>query len=184
MMLQFIPAIIIALVGFYGQHIVTVLTETLPSFGQTMGSSGTLTVREGGWEGFFNTAVGPAMRSYNLDRIYLMAAAAALLALVVGLLRARARRAGEQPRARWVTGLLLVWLASMPLFLFVDYYVDQALKEYWFALPAVATLAGAWLWSLWRRHGPAQLFAGLFLLLLAWSSVSLWVFRLLLHSRG
>jgi hypothetical protein len=61
--------------------------------------------------------------------------------------------------------------------------VDQALKEYWFALPAIAVLGGAWLREIAGRGRAGAAFASLLLVVLVWSSLSLWIFRLFLHNR-
>jgi hypothetical protein len=81
---------------------------------------------------------------------------------------------------------LVAWLLTLPLFTLADFWVDQALKEFWYSLPAVAVVAGVWLLVFLRRSSGSRLFSLLVWLLavtLVWQSLSLWVFRLFFHGR-
>jgi len=88
--------------------------------------------------------------------------------------------------AAWQHVWLGAWLATFPLFALADFWVDQALKEFWYALPAIAVVGAMWLLSVLDR-GPASLLrramVGMIALTLTWQSLSLWVFRLLFHNR-
>jgi hypothetical protein len=82
----------------------------------------------------------------------------------------------------WLAG----WLLVFPLFTLADFWMDQALKEFWYALPAVAVVGGVWLLAVLARSRGSGAFNVLFWLLLAtltWQSLSLWVFRLFFHNR-
>lgn len=86
----------------------------------------------------------------------------------------------------WREVWVAVWLLTFPIFTLADFYVDQALKQFWYALPVVAVVAGAWLITLIRRGKGSRLYSYLAYLLfatLAWQSISLWVFRLFFHNR-
>ncbi|PZR94805.1 MAG: hypothetical protein DLM69_12145 [Candidatus Chloroheliales bacterium] len=81
--------------------------------------------------------------------------------------------------------LLLAFTLTGLLFFIANYYVDMAMKQYWWALSAMA-LTGGWLLDrLWRRLGQrtGAIIVALTLALFAVSSLWLWVYRLLLHNR-
>lgn len=183
--------IAIALAGFYGAYMVEFVTESIPTLlgatGDTSaGAGGSVTTREGGLLGFLENSVLKAVQSYGLAMVFSLGLAGFGLALAEWWQRRRGAAAGIgtlPARAPWAFGLLTAWVISLPLFTAADYVVDQAFKEYWFALPAQAILAGAWLRAVARRGRAGALWTTLLGVLLVWSSLSLWVFRLLLHNR-
>jgi hypothetical protein len=187
LLLTFVAGIAIALVGFYGAYVGEFLTVSIPTLlGATAdtgtGAGGSVTTRTGGVLGFLTDSVGKAIQSYGLAPVFGLGLAGFGLAFAEWW----TRRRGEEvrpARSAWAFGLLTLWLISLPLFTAADYVVDQALKEYWFALPAVAILAGAWLRVVAGRGRAGAALVSLLTLVLVWSSLSLWVFRLLLHNR-
>lgn len=188
--LSFVAGIAIALAGFYGAYLGEFLTVSIPTLlGATAdtgaGAGGSVTTRAGGFVGFLTDSVGKAIQSYGLAPVFGLGLAGFGLALGEWWTRRKAP-AGSGPRparAAWAFGLLTAWLISLPLFTAADYVVDQALKEYWFALPALAVLAGAWLRVIALRGRAGAALTALLAVVLVWSSLSLWIFRLLLHNR-
>ncbi len=189
LLLSFVAGIAFALVGFYGAYLGEFLTVSIPALlGATAdtgagGSGGSVTTRSGGVLGFLTASVGKALQSYGLVPVFGLGLAGWGLALAEWWGR-RGRGAAVRPaRSAWAFGLLTIWLISLPLFTAADYVVDQALKEYWFALPAIAILAGAWLRAVAGRGRSGAWLTGLLALVLVWNSLSLWIFRLFLHNR-
>ncbi len=160
---------------YYGQYVDDVLGSTLPTFGQAMQEQGQLTTLRPSWGAFLTDHLAVAMQNYHLAGVYALALAG------TGLLF-WARRPAPAP-APWQRIWLAAWLAIFPLITLADFWVDQALKEFWYALPAVALAGGAWLIVLWQRGRLARLLVALLGTLLVWQSLSLWVFRLLFHNR-
>ncbi|HUP27026.1 MAG TPA: hypothetical protein VM409_01220 [Chloroflexia bacterium] len=186
---------VLALAIYYGQYVGKVLGETLPTFGQAIEEQGKLTtLRPSAWD-FLTGHLAGAMQSYNLAIVYTIALAGALLYFASGGLRHRADKVFElvsrSPLAAigpvpWQQVWLAVWLFTFPLFTLADFYVDQALKEFWYALPAVAVVGGRWMLALALKGKHQQVYTLLFYLLsavLVWQSLSLWVFRLFYHNR-
>ena len=154
------------------------------------------------WEAFFTDHIARAMQSYKLDIVYALGVAGTLW-VFFGRGRARmaeavaTRRrpvyalAARLPGARgggaaWQNVWLGAWLLLFPIFTLADFYLDQALKQFWIALPAIAVVGATWLLSMrgGRRGSPAgRWFVWLIVGVLAWQSVSLWVFRLMFHNR-
>ncbi len=81
--------------------------------------------------------------------------------------------------------LLLAFVLTGLLFAFANYYLDMAMKQYWWALSVLALAAGWLLDALWRRLGErtGRIWVGLILLYFAADSIWLWLYRLLLHNR-
>ena len=197
-----IAAAALAVLIYYGRYIDDVLTSTLPTFGQAVEEQGKLTTLRPSWEAFFTDHIARAMQSYRLDLVYALGLAG-MLWVFFG--RGRSRRADvpvtdrrqvyalvsrlprpRVQRAAWQKIWLGVWLLLFPIFTLADFYLDQALKQFWIALPAIAVVAAVWLWSLrgWGRGSPAvRTFAWLLPAVLVWQSVNLWVFRLMFHNR-
>jgi hypothetical protein len=180
---------------FYGQYIGVVLNETLPTFGQAVEQQGSLTTLRPTLGVFLTDTLGRAMQSYNLAIVYALGLAGAFLLLTTlrrrgdsGPANILSVRANLTPSptaiAPWQSAWLGAWLLTFPLFTLLDYWVDQALKEFWFALPAIAVVAGAWLLAVaGRRLAFARYLVWILGATLAWQSISLWVFRLLFHNR-
>jgi hypothetical protein len=188
LLLSFVAGIGLALAAFYGAYVGEFLTVSIPTLlGATAdtgaGSGGSVTTRAGGLAGFLTDSVGKAIQSYGLALVFGLGVAGWGLALAEWWTRRRAAPGVRPARSAWAFGLLTIWLVSLPLFTAADYVVDQALKEYWFALPAIAVLAGAWLRTLARRGRAGAAFVTLLTVALVWSSLSLWIFRLFLHNR-
>jgi hypothetical protein len=88
--------------------------------------------------------------------------------------------------ASWQAVWIGSWLLLFPIFTFADFYVDQAFKEYWVALPVVALVGAVWLLAVRARSAGSRAMTWLAWLLpvvLVWQSVSLWIFRLFFHNR-
>jgi hypothetical protein len=88
--------------------------------------------------------------------------------------------------ASWQQVWIGAWLLLFPLFSLADFYVDQALKQFWIALPVVSLAAATWLLAVRARAFRSRSLTLLLWLLpavLVWQSLSLWVFRLLFHNR-
>ena len=82
----------------------------------------------------------------------------------------------------WQKVWLGAWLITFPLFTLADFWVDQALKEFWFALPALVVVAAIWLITVQGRTSRIySAFLWLLAVVLAWQCLSLWVFRLFFH---
>jgi hypothetical protein len=195
--LSLLVACVVALVVFYGQYVDDVLGETLPTFGQAVEEQGKLTTLRSSWPAFLTGTLGQAMQSYNLAVVYGLGLAGAAWVLFRGRRsQVESRKSqfslvGFRPAtfdlrlATWKVWLV-AWLLTFPLFTFLDYYVDQALKEFWYALPAIAVVASGWLLLLLARGRGARPYLWLAWLIgatLVWQSLSLWVFRLLFHNR-
>jgi hypothetical protein len=78
------------------------------------------------------------------------------------------------------------WLLVVPLITLADFYIDQVLKQFWYAMPVLCMVAGVWLLALLGRRVASRFYAALVWVLIAvlvWQSLSLWVFRLLFHNR-
>jgi hypothetical protein len=188
LLLTFVAGIALALVVFYGAYVGEFLTLSIPTLlGATAdtgaGAGGSVTTRTGGVPGFLTDSVGKAIQSYGLAPVFGLGLAGFGLALSEWWTRRGAPGGVRPARPAWAFGLMTAWLISLPLFTAADYVVDQALKEYWFALPAIAVLAGAWLLRLARRGRAGAMLVGLLSVVLVWNSLSLWIFRLLLHNR-
>lgn len=166
----------VSLAIYYGQYVDDMLGGTLPIFGQAIEAQGKLTTLRPSWGAFLTDHLAVAIQNYHLALIYGLALAG------VGLLFA-ARQAPGVPLAPWQRIWLGAWLLTVPLLTLADFWVDQALKEFWYALPAVALAGGAWLVSLLERGWVARLCVALLGALLLWQSLALWVFRLLFHNR-
>ncbi len=195
--LSLVGASTLALVLYYGQYVGKILNETLPTFGQAIKTQGSLTtLRPTVWD-FFTGHIGSAMQSYHLALIYAMG-----LSGLLWLLMAQKRIApvvagsnyGIVARGKaWATNStswqriwLGAWLLTFPTFTLADFWVDQAFKQFWIALPAVAIIAGGWLLTLLLRGRSTRVYTTLVVLVgmtMAWQSVSLWVFRLLFHNQ-
>ncbi|HUS16468.1 MAG TPA: hypothetical protein VM536_15835 [Chloroflexia bacterium] len=167
-----VAAAILSLLVYYGQYVDDVLGSTLPTFGSAIQEQGKLTTLRPALGEFFTGHLAGAMSSYALIVLYGLAGAGTLLLL--------GRRVGWLP---WQRIWLGVWLLTFPLFTAADFYVDQALKEFWFALPAVAVVAGAWLVAVAARGRAGSLLVAAVGAVLVWQSLILWGFRLLFHNR-
>jgi hypothetical protein len=203
-----VTAATLSIIIYYGRYLGDVLFSTLPTFGSAVGSQGKLTTLWPSWYDFITGHLATAMQSYRLDLIYALGLAGTIwLFLGRGWPNRRIIRAARRQRAvyalvarpaastgiippgRWAAwqGVWIgSWLLLFPLFTLADFWVDQALKEFWIALPAIALVSAVWLFALRTRAGSSRSI-GVFLLLvptvLAWQSVSLWIFRLLFHNR-
>ena len=197
-----IAAAALAVLIYYGRYIGDILTSTLPTFGQAVEEQGKLTTLRPSWGAFVTDHLARAMQSYKLDLVYALGLAGTLWVLFG---RGRARRAEEPAvrrrqvyalvarlpglrgeRAPWQSVWLGAWLLLFPVFTLADFYLDQALKQFWVALPAIAVVGAVWLLTL-RDRGRASPAVRVFGLLvpavLVWQSISLWVFRLFFHNR-
>jgi hypothetical protein len=198
-----IAAAALAVLIYYGRYIGDILTSTLPTFGQAVEEQGKLTTLRPSWGAFITDHLARAMQSYKLDLVYALGLAGALWVFTG---KWRTRRA-EEPVARrrpvyalvarlpvvgngggvaWQKVWLGAWLAQFLIWTLADFYLDQALKQFWVALPAIAVVGAMWLLSVrgWGRGSPAvRVFVWLVPVVLAWQSISLWVFRLMFHNR-
>lgn len=197
-------ATLLAMLIYYGQYVGKILGETLPTFGKAVEEQGKLTTLRPSLWGFFTDHLASAMQSYRLAIIYALGLAGALLfffgqrkVIVEGRQRVSQKRkhvyalaaTGAKGWARsvpWQNIWLGAWLLTFPLFTLADFYVDQALKEFWYALPAVAFVGGGWLLTLLLKGRSSRLYTLLACLVaatLVWQSLNLWVFRIFFHNR-
>jgi hypothetical protein len=192
-------AAVLALLIYYGQYVGRILGDTLPTFGSAIEEQGSLTTLRPTFWDFVTDHLASAMQSYHLAIIYALGLAGTLLLFfgrdslrgksaggnkVYALVARRATRGAST--AGWQHVWVGAWLATFPLFTLADFWVDQAFKQFWFALPAVALMSAGWLLALHARAASSRLFsilAGLLIATLAWQSLSLWVFRLFFHNR-
>jgi len=199
--LSLIAATLLALLIYYGQYVGKVLGETLPTFGQAIEEQGKLTtLRPSVWD-FVTGHLAIAMHSYNLGIVYALGLAGTLLYLFLGK-RTQAQTADTsamflsmrfgpigargKSKLHWREVWVAVWLLTLPIFTLADFYIDQALKQFWYALPVVSVVAGGWLLALMHKGASSRLYLYLTTLLFAtlvWQSISLWVFRLFFHNR-
>ncbi|HYP41745.1 MAG TPA: hypothetical protein VEX13_15415 [Chloroflexia bacterium] len=191
-------AVVLALLIYYGQYVGRILGDTLPTFGSAIEEQGSLTTLRPTFWDFVTDHLASAMQSYHLAIIYALGMAGTLLFFWSGNIRSKsaggnkvyalvARRATRVAGSvGWQHVWLGAWLATFPIFTLADFWVDQAFKQFWFALPAVALMSSGWLLALYARAASSRLFsilAGLLIATLAWQSISLWVFRLFFHNR-
>ncbi len=192
----------LALLIYYGQYIGRVLGDTLPTLGQAIETQGSLTTLRPTFWGFITDHLARAMQSYNLTLVYAIGLAGAILVVrrrVAPAGSSGPEVAGIQPgqgleeaitkskdaRVSQSAGQkvwLGAWLLTFPLFTIADFWVDQALKEFWFVLPALSVVAALWLITLGRRA--SRIYGALLWLIasvLSWQCFSLWVFRLFFH---
>ncbi len=176
--LSLVAASALSLLLYYGQYAGLVIASTLPTFGNALAEQGKLTTLHPSLSGFLFGDLAAAMASYNLFLIFGLGLAGAVALLLAW------RRAG--PVAPWARVWLGAWLLTFPLITLADFWIDQAFKEFWYVLPPLAVVVGAWLLAVLRR-GPnawaGRAFVGVVGAVLAWQSLSLWVFRLLFHNR-
>jgi hypothetical protein len=181
--LSLVSATGLALLIYYGQYIGRILGDTLPTFGQAIETQGSLTTLRPTVLGFLTSHLARAMQSYHLALIYALGIAGTLW---VFRGQARSVQAGRgmvrRVPTQWQKVWLGAWLLTFPLFTLADFWVDQALKEFWFALPAVSVVAAIWLLALKERR--SRIYSALLWLLaltLIWQCLSLWIFRLFFH---
>ncbi len=203
--LSLLMATVLSLAIYYGQYVGRILGDTLPTFEKAAQTQGSLSTLRPGLGDFLTNHIGRAFYSYDLTIIYVLGFAGTLW-VFLGRNKASGRtRTATNPRriyalvarhiksayvdaARipWQRIWIGAWLLTFPLFTMLDFYVDQAFKEFWYALPAVAVVSGVWLLALLRKGRISRLYSALAWFLaatLAWQSISLWVFRLLFHNR-
>jgi len=201
--LSLFVATLLSLLVYYGQWIPTMLNETLPTFTQAVQEQGKLTTLRPTLGSFLTANIGRAIQTYDLAIIFAMSLAGACLVLLSSRsLRSQSASSIMPPaiafglvaapgvvRRRTITWQQLwlgAWLVTFPLFTLLDFWVDQALKEFWYALPAIAVVSAAWLLANLRRAGGSRVqrpYIWLLMMTLTWQSLSLWVFRLLFHNR-
>jgi hypothetical protein len=206
--LSALAAAALSVLIYYGRYIGDIINNTLPTLGSAVESQGKLTTLWPSWYDFITAHLATAMQSYKLDLVYALAIAGTIwLFLGRGWPNRRTVRAARRqlpayalvarptptpriiPPGRWAAwqGVWIgSWLLLFPLFTLADYWVDQALKEFWIALPAVAIVSAIWLLALRTREGSSRALAAFLYIIpvvLAWQSISLWVFRLLFHNR-
>ncbi|HKP51252.1 MAG TPA: hypothetical protein VJ183_01225 [Chloroflexia bacterium] len=183
LLLSLVSSTGLALLIYYGQYIGRILGDTLPTFGQAIETQGSLTTLRPTIWGFLTSHLARAMQSYYLALIYAIGIAGTLW---VFRTQARGAQVGRgmarHAPTQWQRVWLGAWLLTFPLFTLADFWVDQALKEFWFALPAVSVVAALWLLALKDRCSRIyDLFLWLLALILLWQCLSLWVFRLFFH---
>lgn len=190
----------LSLLIYYGQYVGQIIRSTLPTFGQAIEEQGKLTTLRPSVGSFITEHLASALQSYDLALLYGLAVAGVLWVFWARKRPARTHKTAGRGRAYGITAWpgspgragsvpwqrvwLGVWLFTTILFTLADYWVDQAFKEFWYSLPAVAVVVGSWMLALLSRGGRLyNLFFGLLVASLAWQSVYLWVFRLFFHIR-
>lgn len=193
----------LSLLIYYGQYIDDIITDTLPTFGKAVDEQGSLSTLRPSWWDFISGPMAHAIQSYKLDIIFGLGLAGVLW---VFLRRGRGAPEAAQATSRqsspayalvsrlpslgnmtasWQAVWIGSWLLLFPIFTFADFYVDQAFKEYWVALPAVALVGAVWLLAVRSRSLGSRALLWLSLLLplvLVWQSISLWIFRIIFHN--
>jgi hypothetical protein len=197
-------AVVLSLLIYYGQYVDDIITETLPTFGNAVNEQGSISTLRPSWWAFISGPMAHAFESYKLDIIYGLGVAGTLWVFFRKGRDVREGAEAKSPQGRQVYALMSrlpspgagtatwqsVWIGSwlllFPVFTFADFYVDQAFKEYWVALPVVALVAAVWLLALRSRARGSRALSWLMWLLpvvLVWQSISLWIFRLFFHNR-
>jgi hypothetical protein len=212
LLLVTIGAALLAMLAFYGQYIIILVRDTIPNMLNTVGSSGSLKPVTQSWPEYILVS-GATLWNYQLWSTYLLGLTG-LIALLGNHDDASKRDKGGEgvinhaPTEDGIVGaqfitpqltpdtspilniattraLLLAFVLTGLLFFIANYYVDMAMKQFWWALSAMA-LTGGWLLDrLWRRLGQrtGAMLVALTLTLFAVSSLWLWLYRLLLHNR-
>jgi hypothetical protein len=180
-----LASVALAMLIYYGQYVSKIIQETLPTFGQAIEEQGKLTtLRPSVWS-FLSDHLSRAMQSYQLTLVYALGLSGALWAFFSPGLRSGPRPAvgTARPSYAWQKVWLAAWLAVFLLVTAADFWMDQALKEFWYALPAVAVAGGMWVVAMWGRRSQSRLFVWLLAVTFAWQALWLWVFRLFFHNR-
>ncbi|HEY0070392.1 MAG TPA: hypothetical protein VGE04_10530 [Chloroflexia bacterium] len=202
LLLSGVAAAGIALLAYYGQYVERILNDTIPTFSRAAETQGSLTTLRPTFWDFVSSALAAPFYSYNMW-LMLVLGLAGTLWVFLGPGRGRwqttsvrqprevyaliARHSGAAtPGLPWQRIWVGAWLLVIPLITLADFYIDQVLKQFWYAMPVISMVAGIWLLSLLARRVASRFYAALVTLLvatLAWQSLSLWVFRLLFHNR-
>jgi hypothetical protein len=202
LLLSGVAAAGIALLVYYGQYVERILNDTIPTFSKAAETQGSLTTLRPTFWDFVSSALAAPFYSYNMW-LMLVLGLAGTLWVFLGPGRGRWQTTSvRQPRevyaliARhsgaatlglpWQRIWVGAWLMVIPLITLADFYIDQVLKQFWYAMPVISMVAGIWLLTLLARRVASRFYAALVTLLvatLAWQSLSLWVFRLLFHNR-
>lgn len=209
LLLSGVAAAGLALLVYYGQHVGRILSETLPTFGKAAETQGSLTTLRPTFWDFVNGALATPFYAYNLWLVLVLGLAGTLWVFLGrergdrGQRQARSgsgnlRRPGEVytfvaryggaavPALAWQRVWAGAWLLVVPVITLADFYIDQVLKQFWYAMPVLCVVAGVWLLSLLGRRVGSRfygLLVGVLVAVLVWQSLSLWVFRLLFHNR-
>jgi hypothetical protein len=192
----------LALLMYYGQYVGRILNDTIPTFSKAAETQGSLTTLRPTFWDFVNNALAGPFYSYNLWLLLVLGLAGTLWVFLGRERRQQqvrsvrrpsevyafvARHVGTvAPAMRWQKVWTGAWLLVIPLITFADFYVDQVLKQFWYAMPVLCMVAGAWLLALMGRRVVSRFYGALVSVLVAvlvWQSLSLWVFRLLFHNR-
>jgi len=187
-----VGASLIAFFAYYVQFVGPLLTETLPSFGTSLGEGESLGIARDPF---------PVYASKYFVRLFNYGVLFSLLLAPSGIWRLLR---GEHNRL--AGPLLASWFAIPLTFFLIGYRLDMVDKEIWFIVPALAVCAGVacdWIIDWWqqrrssqptlperttRQHwlaGSLQRFSfgsalvGVYLLHLTWGGVTLWIFRIM-----
>ncbi len=204
LLLSGVAAAGLALLVYYGQHVGRILNDTLPTFGRAAETQGSLTTLRPTFWDFVNGALATPFYAYNLWLVLVLGLAGTLWVFLgrergqrqarsitrpseVYAFAARSRYLGAlAPALPWQRVWTGAWLLVVPLITFADFYIDQVLKQFWYAMPVLCMVAGVWLLTLLGRRVASRFYGALVWVLVAvlvWQSLSLWVFRLLFHNR-
>lgn len=202
LLLSGVAAAGIALLVYYGQYVERILNDTIPTFSRAAETQGSLTtLRPTLWD-FVSSALAAPFYSYNMWLLLVLGLAGTLWVFLAQGRGQRQTRSVRRPRevyalvARhgaaatpgmpWQRIWVGAWLLVIPMITLADFYIDQVLKQFWYAMPVISMVAGVWLLSLLARRVASRFYAALVTVLVAtlvWQSLSLWVFRLLFHNR-
>jgi hypothetical protein len=194
-----VGASLLAFFAYYVQFVGPILTQTLPSFGSSLGEGESLGITR---DPFTVYASKYFVRLFNYG---------VLFSLLLAPLGAWRLLRGEHNRL--AGPLLAAWFAIPLSFFLIGYRIDMVDKEIWFIVPALAVCAGVacdaiivdwrrWATALWLRFpfskqrqtvsrwwqsvpsrvrqlplGPAII--ALYLAHLTWGGVTLWLFRIM-----
>lgn len=187
-----VGASLLAFFAYYVQFAGPIITETLPSFGSSLGQGESLGIER---DPFSVYASKYFVRLFNYGVLF------SLLLTPFGIWRLM--RGQHHP----LTGPLLASWFAIPLsFFLIGYRLDMVDKEIWFIVPALAICAGVacdWIISFWQGYrradqssdeaSPQQAglrgllqripvtpaLVGIYLAHLTWGGITLWLFRIM-----
>jgi hypothetical protein len=167
---------LIAFFAYYVQFVGPLLTETLPSFGSSLGQGESLGIERDSFATYTGKYVG---------RLLYYGVIFSLLLTPLGVWRLL--RGEHNPLAGPLLGS---WFTILGAFFLIGHRIDMVDKELWFVVPALAICAGVacdaiiqW-WrgfaaERWQRLPLGPAVVGLYLAHLTLGGITLWLFRIM-----